>query len=321
MSADQKREKKKALFPLHPAVVERIFYPEMGWEKCFDEAEMFKRGKQIQPAIGTSVAHVLRFMRPMFNATRVLELGTCIGYSAHVLAEIVGKEGQVFSVERDPELAKAARENLRASGMADRVAILQEEAVTALERLKGPFDLILIDVDKSEYVDILPQAVERLAVGGHMIVDDVSFLSRDFPNRLKHLSLHMARFVQMLMKRKDMETIYIPLGDGIVVSRKIESVNENQLNMFVKSDEADKSVVNRKFASREKAMGFNSVMSEPVNSIRREEKEEPSVKEKVIEEKIEKAKDRAEEGKNSTTSLRNLAMSVGQFRPSKQRQR
>jgi len=49
------------------------------------------------------------------SGDRVLEIGTGSGYHAAVVAEVVGPEN-VFSVEYDPELARAARERLAELG-------------------------------------------------------------------------------------------------------------------------------------------------------------------------------------------------------------
>jgi protein-L-isoaspartate(D-aspartate) O-methyltransferase len=47
---------------------------------------------------------------------RVLEVGTGTGFNAALLADLAGPEGQVTSVELQPEVAEAARENLRTAG-------------------------------------------------------------------------------------------------------------------------------------------------------------------------------------------------------------
>lgn len=47
---------------------------------------------------------------------KVLEIGTGSGYNAALLAELVGREGKVVTIERIPELAKFGEENLKKTG-------------------------------------------------------------------------------------------------------------------------------------------------------------------------------------------------------------
>lgn len=47
---------------------------------------------------------------------RVLEIGTGSGYQTAVLAEVVGHAGEVFTIERHPELSRDARTQLHALG-------------------------------------------------------------------------------------------------------------------------------------------------------------------------------------------------------------
>lgn len=232
-------EKRPSILPLHPAVVERMFYRPEAWEEVYRTDEPLRGGRPPQPDIGISSARFLRFLAPLLHARNALDLGTSLGYSAHVLASIVGPEGSVLSVEREGALVRRARENLKQSGLDKRVAVIMGEAGEVMRELTGPYDLVLLDVDKAQYLDLLPRIVELLAVDGHLVVDDVGFLSRDFEPRLRPLSLHMARFVKGLLGRKDMETVYIPLGDGFLLSRKVARVDEQQLSMFRQQTESD----------------------------------------------------------------------------------
>ncbi|MCB2198106.1 class I SAM-dependent methyltransferase [bacterium] len=175
----------------------------------------------------------------MFQAKLALDLGTSLGYSSHVLAQIVGQDGSVLSVEREPALARRARENLKKTGMDKRVAVIMGEADEVMRELTGPYDIILLDVDKAQYLDLFDRIVELLAVGGHLIVDDVGFLSRDFDPRLRPLALHIARFVKALLQHPGMESIYIPLGDGLVLARRLPPGEEKQLSMFGNRKEAE----------------------------------------------------------------------------------
>lgn len=232
MKNDPSDKAKSPILPLHPALVERMFYKPKGWEATYRSDEPLRGGKPAQPDLGASLAGFLEFLSPMFQAKLALDLGTGLGYSSHVLSRIVGQDGSVLSVEREPALARRARENLKQTGMDKRVAVIMGEAAEVMRELTGPYDIILLDVDKAQYLDLFDRIVDLLAVGGHLIVDDVGFLSRDFDPRLRHLSLHIARFVKALLQHPEMESIYVPLGDGLVIARRLPPGEEKQLSMF-----------------------------------------------------------------------------------------
>jgi len=93
---------------------------------------------------------------------RVLEIGTGSGYQAAVLAELAG---EVYTVERLPELSQAARERLERLGyrnlhfrVGDGTKGWPDEA---------PFDAILVTAAAPK----VPQSlVEQLAEGGRLVI-------------------------------------------------------------------------------------------------------------------------------------------------------
>lgn len=67
-----------------------------------------------QPAIVAEMLEQLG-LRP---GHRILEIGTASGYNAALIAHIVDAEGQVVTIEIAEELARRAREQLAAAGLA-----------------------------------------------------------------------------------------------------------------------------------------------------------------------------------------------------------
>lgn len=90
-----------------------------------------------QPAIMASMLEQLRLEEGM----RVLEIGAGTGYNAALLSLLVGRPGRVVSVEVDPEIARKARQRLRAHGYEARVVVGDgREGFAAL----APFDRIIV---------------------------------------------------------------------------------------------------------------------------------------------------------------------------------
>jgi len=71
---------------------------------------------------------------------RVLDVGSGSGYQAAVLAELAA---EVHTIERVPELAARARENLLAAGYGDRVVVHVGDGTRGL-REHGPYDAIAV---------------------------------------------------------------------------------------------------------------------------------------------------------------------------------
>ena len=96
----------------------------------------------------------------------VLEIGSG-GYNAALLAEVVGPQGRVVSVDIDPEVTDRARELLCATGYGRRVTLLQGDAEHPLLGLDEPVDAILVTVGAW---DLAPAWLERLSTDGRLVV-------------------------------------------------------------------------------------------------------------------------------------------------------
>lgn len=109
------------------------------------------------------------------NAERILEIGTLGGYSTIWLARALPSNGQLISLEANPEYADLARRNIAAAGFSNVVSVVVGTAVQTLERLieekTEPFDLIFIDADKENNPDYLRLSL-ALSRSGTVIIGD-----------------------------------------------------------------------------------------------------------------------------------------------------
>jgi len=98
----------------------------------------------------------------LHGGERVLDVGTGSGYQAAVLAELAG---DVHSIERIPELAQQARENLRAAGY-ERVQVHVGDG-TLGDPEHAPFDAIAVAAAAPD----LPQALyDQLRQNGRLAI-------------------------------------------------------------------------------------------------------------------------------------------------------
>jgi predicted O-methyltransferase YrrM len=109
----------------------------------------------------------------------IVEFGTSYGISTIYLAAAVADNGtgHVVSTELNPAKEAAARANLAEAGLADHVTILPGDAMTTLNDVPGPIDLVLLDGWKELCLPLLRSLESRLASGGVIVADDINLSS------------------------------------------------------------------------------------------------------------------------------------------------
>ncbi|EFY88120.1 putative O-methyltransferase [Metarhizium acridum CQMa 102] len=126
-------------------------------------------------------ARMLSWMARMVNAKRVLEIGTFVGFSVATWANAVGKDGSVTGLEKTPEFAQMARDQLSRFGW-NNAQVVTGDALHTLAGLEPPepYDIIFIDAQKSGYPAYLkiildrsqPGQANRLLRPGGLIIGD-----------------------------------------------------------------------------------------------------------------------------------------------------
>ena len=103
------------------------------------------------PLVDAEVGALLRVLATAVGATRLLEIGTAVGYSGIWLAGALPPGGMLLTMEISAERAQEARENFARAGLTDRVSVIVGDAQLKLAKVAGPFDLIFQDGDKQLY--------------------------------------------------------------------------------------------------------------------------------------------------------------------------
>jgi predicted O-methyltransferase YrrM len=109
----------------------------------------------------------------------VVEFGASYGISTIYLAAAVADNdtGHVVSSELSTAKVVAARANLEEARLADHVTILLGDAMTTLNDIPGPIDLVLLDGWKDLCLPVLLSLESRLAMGALIVADDINLPS------------------------------------------------------------------------------------------------------------------------------------------------
>jgi protein-L-isoaspartate(D-aspartate) O-methyltransferase len=96
---------------------------------------------------------------------KILEIGTGYGYNAAVVAEIIGEEGHVYTIERIESLALKARDNLKRTGYDKRVTIVLADGTQGYPE-EAPFDRIYATASAPRVPEPLKT---QLIIGGKLL--------------------------------------------------------------------------------------------------------------------------------------------------------
>lgn len=97
---------------------------------------------------------------------KVLEIGAGFGYNAAVVAEIVGKGGHVYTIERIESIKNRASENLERTGYKNSVTVILGDGTLGYPE-KAPYDRIYATASAPKVPEPLK---EQLKVGGKLII-------------------------------------------------------------------------------------------------------------------------------------------------------
>jgi caffeoyl-CoA O-methyltransferase len=173
------------------------------------------------PIIGPLVGRVLYQLARAIRARRVFELGSGYGYTAVWFALAVGPRGRVVMTEGDPKNSERAMRYLKSARLAGRVTPLVGDAIGHLERERGTFDVILNDIDKWQYPEVLPVARKKLRKGGLLITDNMLWSGRVLRKRGDRNTRGIQELTRLLYRAPDFYTTLLPIRDGVTVSIKL----------------------------------------------------------------------------------------------------
>jgi predicted O-methyltransferase YrrM len=160
------------------------------------------------------------------SARRILEIGTCIGYSTLWMATALPADGALITMEYDPARATRARDHFAAAGYAERISVIVGEATRFLHKVAGPFDLIFQDSDKKLYEPMLDRLVELLRPGGVLVADNILWNGEVIPGYVAQKKYSeedtaaIVGFSRRVAHEPRLYTSFLPVGDGVSVSVK-----------------------------------------------------------------------------------------------------
>lgn len=175
------------------------------------------------PIIGPACGYYCYQLARMIQAKSVFELGSGYGYSTAWFAKAVRENGGgiVHHTVWEAELSERALRHLVKLGSADLVQFHVSEAVEALKKTEGPFDIIFNDIDKEAYPASLPFIKEKLRSGGLLIIDNMLWHGRIFDSKDESpATAGVHEFTKQITHDPDWVVSLAPMRDGMIVAYK-----------------------------------------------------------------------------------------------------
>ena len=181
--------------------------------------------KNSVPIVQPETAKFLETMMCLKRPARILEVGCAIGYSAILMAQYLEEGGSITTLEWDGDMTEIARANIEKAGLSDKITVINNDAKEVLPTLTGEYDVIFLDGPKAHYIYMLNDCIRLLKKGGILISDNILYkgMIADDEHVIRRkitIVKRLRRFISAQMQREELETVILPLGDGVTVAVK-----------------------------------------------------------------------------------------------------
>lgn len=176
------------------------------------------------PILKRETAALLKTMVLLKRPERILEVGTAVGYSALIMAQMMPATAHITTIEKYEKRIPEAKKNFSRAGMEQRITLLEGDAGELLAGLSGSFDFIFMDAAKGQYFNWLPHLMRLLEPGGLLVSDNVlqegTIIESRYAVERRERTIHerMREYLYALTHHEELETAVLTVGDGVALS-------------------------------------------------------------------------------------------------------
>ena len=168
-----------------------------------------------------AIAKILEKNKP----TRILEIGTAVGYSAICFSKYLADGGKIDTIERDEERIIEAHKNIKDMQLENVIHIFEGDAVEILPTLTDKYDMVFIDAAKGKYPFFLKEALRLLNRDGIIFADNIlykGYVMSDYNKHKQRTAVRNLReYIKETTENPELETKILEVGDGLAISKKI----------------------------------------------------------------------------------------------------
>ena len=183
--------------------------------------ETFQKTTQPHMISGYLQGRLLVILSKMINPKHILEIGTFTGYASLSIAEGLPKDGKIYTIDKNEDLAYIPKKYFAESDYKDQIEFIIGDAKEEIKKLDKIWDLIFIDADKESYLEYLKLIKPNLRSGSIILIDNVLWYGKVLQENPKDKSTEQIKLVNKIVAEDpDFENLILPLRDGLHLIRK-----------------------------------------------------------------------------------------------------
>lgn len=200
---------------------------DRGNSEFLDELEQEAKRDYV-PIIRKDMQNLLRFLLRLKRPVNILEVGTAVGFSALLMAENTSADCHITTIENYEKRIPIAHANFKRGGMEHRITLLEGDATEILKELDESFDFVFMDAAKGQYLNFLPDLLRLLSEDGMLVSDNVlqdgDLMESRYAVTRRNRTIHsrMRDYLYELKNNPMLETVILPVGDGVTVSIRVD---------------------------------------------------------------------------------------------------
>ena len=171
--------------------------------------------------IGADQGQFMALLVQAIGARRCLEIGTYTGYSALAVALALPQDGTIVCCDRSEEWTAIGKPFWTKAGVAKKIDLRIGPALETLKTVKGPFDFVFIDADKTNYDNYYEACLPMLRRGGIIALDNTLWSGWVADKSRKDAdTVALRKFNDKLRRDARVALSLLPLGDGVTLALK-----------------------------------------------------------------------------------------------------
>jgi len=185
------------------------------------ERETYLKILSPQMISGNMLGRFLSCISKIKQPRLIVEIGMFTGYSALCLWEGLSKDGEMHTIEMNPEHVYLAKKYFKLAHADEQIKVHVGNAKTTIETLPDQIDLAFIDANKKENDTYYEALIPKMSKGGIILIDNILWSGKVIDERnLDETTILIRAFNKKVKNDNRVDIVQIPLRDGLTMAIK-----------------------------------------------------------------------------------------------------